>query len=86
MVIDGSSVAKVSKTSRQIHHGAKVGHACAIRARDEGVGRPAAVNPRRPYHLTHVVDPVGVANDSPECAENGHAYAIRARDEGTDWS
>ena len=41
MVIDGSS-AKVSKTNRRIHYGAKVRHAYAIRAGDEGMARPVA--------------------------------------------
>ena len=81
MVIDGISAAKVSKTSRRVHYGAKIGHAYAIRARDEGMGLPVG-SLGVPYHLPRVVDPVSVAIVSTECAEIGHAYAIRARDEG----
>ena len=80
MVIDGSSV-KVSKTRRQVHQGAKIGHAYAIRAGDEGMGLPVGSH-GFPYHLPRVVDPGSVAIVSTECAEIGHAYAIRARDEG----
>ena len=72
---------KVSNISRQVHHGAKIGHACAIRAGDEGMDLPV-VSLGFPYHLPRVVDPVSPAIVSTECAEIGHAYAIRARDEG----
>ena len=61
---------------------AEIGHACAIRARDEGMDFPLSV--RSPYHLPRVVDPVSLAIVSTECAEIGHADAIRARDEGMD--
>ena len=60
---------------------AEIGHACAIRAGDEGMAN-AVVSVGIPYHLPRVVDPVSVALVSTECAEVGHACAIRAGDEG----
>ena len=75
-VVDPGSVAIVSTEC------AEIGHAYAIRARDEGMGLPVVSSVGFPYHLPRVVDPVSVAIVSTECAEIGHAYAIRARDEG----
>ena len=63
---------------------AEIGHADAIRARDEGMALICCQSCGVPYHLPHVVDPVSDAIVSTECAEIGHAYAIRARDEGMD--
>ena len=74
-VVDPVSGARVSTEC------AEIGHACAIRARDKGMGLPV-VSLGVPYHLPRVVDPVSPAIASTECAEIGHACAIRARDEG----
>ena len=52
-VVDPVSVAIVSTEC------AKIGHACTIRARDEGMGLPVGSR-GFPYHLPRVVDPVSV--------------------------
>src|SRR5688572_16835612 len=80
MVIDGISVA-LCKTSRQVHHGGKLGHARAIGAGDEGMGLPV-VSGGVSHHLPHVVNPGSPAIVSTECAEISHARAIRAGDKG----
>ncbi len=74
-VVDPVSAAIVSTEC------AEIGHAYAIRARDEGMGLPVGSR-GLPYHLPRVVDPGSDAIVSTECAEIGHAYAIRAGDEG----
>ena len=59
---------------------AEIGHAYAIRARDEGIHLPVVVEE---YLLppARVVDPQSPAMVSTECAEVGYACAIGAGDE-----
>ena len=58
---------------------AEIGHAYAIRARDEGMVLPV-VSVGVPYHLPRVVDPVSVAIVSTECAKVGCFLAVKVNE------
>jgi hypothetical protein len=53
----------------------------AIRTRDEGMAHARDENTGCPYHLSHVVDPIRVANVSTgECVEVGCFLAVKVND------